>query len=171
MAEPFLGELRIFAFNFAPKGYALCNGQTLSIAQNQALFALLGTTYGGNGQTTFALPNLQSRLPVAWGQGQGLSPYTLGQTGGSPSVTVTTTQLPPHTHVMSAAASADNDAAQGNAPGKPGSTLQIYADPDGSALNSGAIPLAGSNQPHSNLQPSLCVTVCIALVGVFPSRN
>src|SRR5580765_2676031 len=98
MSQPFLGQIAIFGFNFPPRGWALCNGQTLAIAQNTALFSLLGTTYGGNGQTTFALPNLQSRVPIHQGQGSGLSPYTIGQEGGTESVTLTTGEMPAHVH-------------------------------------------------------------------------
>src|ERR1700693_1671017 len=122
MAEPYMSEIRIFSFNFAPKGWALCNGQLLPINQYQALFALLGTTYGGNGQTNFALPNLQSSVPVSWGQGLGLSFYNLGQTGGTPSVTLNQSTVPTHTHSFMAATNTSqttSPSVAGNIPGSP----------------------------------------------------
>lgn len=166
MAEPFIAEIKLFSFNFAPRGYGLCNGQILPIAQNTALFSILGTTYGGDGRTTFALPNLQGRTPLHFGQGPGLSHYDLGQEGGAPTVTLTTNELPLHTHTMQAATEAPTTGAPG-----PGNVLAgaiVY----GPAQN--LVPMAGlgaSAQPHNNRQPFLTLNFCIALQGIFPSRN
>ena len=169
MSEPFLGEIRIFGFNFAPRGWAFCNGQLLSISQNTALFSLLGTTYGGNGQTTFALPNLQSRAPVHFGQGAGLSSYTLGQAAGEESVTLTSNQLAAHSHAVNAT----NGASDSNRPANrfPASGGAYAAAGDGTTMNPGVGAAAGGSQPHSNLPPYLALNFCIALVGIFPSRN
>jgi microcystin-dependent protein len=171
MSEPFLGEIRMFGFNFAPSGWAMCNGQLLSIAQNAALFALLGTTYGGNGTTTFQLPNLQSRVAIHMGQGNGLSPYVEGQVGGTENVTLTNNQMPQHNHPVTAS--------DGNASAtRPGGAVlgrvqtAIYgASPDGTVMNAGMIGNSGGSQPFSILQPYLVVNFCIALQGIFPSRN
>ena len=166
MAEPFLSEIRIFSFNFPPKGWAFCNGQFLPINQNQALFALLGTTYGGNGQTTFALPNLQGRAPMHFGDG-----HTLGEVGGSTAVTLTMQQMPQHIHFLNVT----NNAATATAP-SPGEV--IAASPSnayGAATNLVTMaPTAGNvggSQPHQNMQPYLGLNFCIALQGIFPSRN
>jgi microcystin-dependent protein len=167
MTEPFLAEIRIMSFNFAPRGWAMCNGQLLPINQNQALFSLLGTTYGGNGQTTFALPNLQSRTPVHMGDG-----ITLGQSGGEQSHTLIPAEMPGHTHIASGVTVA------GNAPVPTGALLAaestpMYAPPDANlaSLVSGSISLVGGSQAHTNMQPYLTLNFCIALQGIFPSRN
>jgi len=171
VAEPFLGEIRTFAFNFAPQGWALCNGQLLPIAQNTALFALLGTQFGGNGTTTFALPNLQSRLAIHQGQGSGLSSYVIGETGGAESVTLTAAQMPNHTHQLFASSLK----ATGSSPA--GSVLaatkaSIYAPaPNETAMSQAAIGHAGSSQPFGILPPFLALTFCIALFGIFPARQ
>jgi microcystin-dependent protein len=173
MSDQYLGEIRMFAGNFAPLGWALCNGQLLSIAQNTALFSLLGTFYGGNGQTTFALPNLQSRVPVHQGHGAGLSPYAMGQAGGNENVTLTQAQMPQHNHTM-ATLSAPGTVARPNTQLLAQSTSgSIYgpAPSDGSALNQAAISSAGNNQPHANVQPYLAITFIIALQGIFPPRS
>jgi microcystin-dependent protein len=171
MSEPFLGEIRTFGFNFAPRGWAMCNGQLLSIAQNQALFALLGTTYGGNGTTNFALPNLQSRVGVHQGQGPGLSPYVIGEVSGSETVTLTTSQMPAHGHALIAnAGTAGVSRPDGAVLARTG-TNTYAAAPDGTAMNAGAIGQAGGSQPFSIVQPFLCLNFCIALQGIFPSRN
>jgi microcystin-dependent protein len=172
MAEAFLGEIRMFGFNFAPEGWAMCNGQLLPINQNQALFALLGTFYGGNGTSNFALPNLQSSVAIHQGQGPGLSPYVLGQVGGVENVTLTLGQMPTHNHQVGAnAAPASSSRPAGTALAR--STADIYASaPDGSTtMNAGMIGNAGSSQPHPNIQPYLVLNFCIALQGIFPSRN
>jgi microcystin-dependent protein len=184
MAEPFLSQITMFAGNFAPRGYALCNGQILSIQQNTALFSLLGTTFGGDGVTTFGLPNLQCRLPVGMGQGPGLSNYNLGQLGGLESVTLTTNQMPAHTHAFMASTSASATTASAVGPtvlpGTPSATgAEFYLKPaqpgqpplDPVTLAAAVCSTTGQSQPHSNLMPSLCITFVIALVGVFPSRN
>jgi len=174
MAEAFLGEIRMFGGNFAPRGWAFCAGQLLPIAQNSALFALLGTTYGGNGQTTFALPDLRGRVPVSFGQGPGLSNYAQGQQGGTEYVTLTSGQIAAHTHPFTppSSSSSQNSTATdpvGACPGVSGTPL-YSASTDGTMLagNTGA---AGGSQPHANVQPFLCVNFIIALEGIFPSRN
>jgi microcystin-dependent protein len=176
MASPFLGEIRMVGFNFAPRNWALCNGQLLSITQNTALFSLLGTTYGGNGTTTFALPNLQSRVPIHAGQGPGLSPYVLGELNGVESVTLTPGQMPSHNHTVNAVASGGNQAnpAGGSLAIESTGTSLDYANSSTtptSPMNAAMISPAGSNQAHTNIQPVLCVNFVIALAGIFPSRN
>jgi len=173
MSEPFVGQIQIFGFNFAPKGWAFCNGQIMSIAQNTALFSLLGTTYGGNGQTTFALPNLQSRVPIHFGQGPGLSPYALGQESGTENETLNVTNLPTHNHTVTFQV----NSSEGGTNSPEGGYLG-KADPGPYAptqnANGGAQPptgLTGGNQPFSILQPYLALNFCIALQGIFPSRN
>ena len=181
MTNVFLGQITMFGGNYNPRGFAFCNGQTLPIAQNQALFSLLGTTYGGNGTTTFALPNLQSRLSVHQGQGPGLSSYVLGQNGGTPNVTLDATTIPAHQHALNATNTAATTPTIANnlLPAKPtaGSPPQFYAAPQQGGtlifhtLNAAACSTVGGSQPHTNLMPSLCITFIIALQGIFPSRN
>ena len=171
MATPFIGQITLFAGNFAPRGWAFCNGQILSIAQNTALFSILGTTYGGNGQTTFALPDLRGRVPMHPGQGPGLSSRTLGEVGGTETTTLNVSQLPAHTHPVAPQA---NDGAQTT--NRPGGAYPArggaYAGSPG-ATPMGATPSgpAGSSQPHNNVQPYLGLNYIIALEGIFPSRN
>ena len=177
-----MGMIALFGFNFAPKGWMFCNGQLLSIAQNSALFALLGTTYGGDGQTTFALPNLQSRVPLGMGTGPGLSNYQIGQTGGSENVTMSTNQMPAHNHALTGsgnAATANNIRgsvlAQPNGVASPSEdtvAVNAYA-PAGNAVvaDPSAIGLTGGNQPMPVMQPYLAMNYCIAVQGIFPSRN
>lgn len=166
MSQPFIGEIRIFAGNFAPVGWAFCNGAVIPIDQNDALFNLIGTTYGGDGQTTFALPNLQSRVPVHVGPG-----FALGQAGGAETVTLTTSQIPAHTHpggVNSGAATASSPAGNVFATG----TSTPYSDqPADSQLAAGAIQTVGGSQPHDNMLPFLTVNFIISLFGVFPSQS
>jgi microcystin-dependent protein len=172
MPDPFIGEIRMFAGNFAPVGWALCNGQLLPISQNTALFSILGTTYGGNGQTTFALPDLRGRVPIHAGSGTGLSPYNLGESGGQEQVALTVEQLPEHTHRLAITnRQADRLTPQGRILAKPAQEL-IYAtgDPD-ALLNQEAIATSGNNQPHDNRQPYLAINYIIALQGIFPSRS
>jgi microcystin-dependent protein len=180
MSQSFIGQLMYVSFNFAPKGWAMCNGQTLSIQQNAALFSLLGTSYGGNGVQTFALPNMQSRAPVHNGQGPGLSPYTLGEQTGTQTHTLLTTELPAHIHTLSA--STTNGTTQEPATNvmlshavSGGGTMQpdIYAPSGGSQVPMANQSLAntGGSQPFTLLKPYLTVNCCIALVGIFPSRN
>lgn len=174
MAVPFLGEIKMFAANFAPRGWAFCAGQLLPIMQNQALFALLGTTYGGNGATTFALPDLRGRAPVHWGNGPGLPNVTQGELSGQASVTLIQQQLPPHSHGVRASgdiagATNPSNAALG-AKGRGG--VDAYAIGGTlTPLAAGTGGIAGSGQAHNNMQPSLAVNFIIALEGVFPSRN
>jgi microcystin-dependent protein len=163
MASPYLGEVKMTAFNFAPKGWALCNGQVMSIQQNTALFSLLGTTYGGDGITTFNLPNLQGNVPMHFGNS-----YIEGQTGGVQSVTLLSNQAG-HSHGVSATATANSSTAAGNFPATSGKP--IYGGSTNTTMNAAIISPAGGNQPHSNLQPYLVVNFIIALVGIFPSRN
>jgi microcystin-dependent protein len=172
MAEPFLSEIRIFSFNFAPKGWALCNGQLLPINQNQALFSLLGTTYGGNGQTNFALPNLRGRASIHEGSG-----HTLGEAAGSSAVTINIQQLPTHTHLLTnnmAVVDANMNATLG-APGGNNWANNGKQQWSTSALNGVMNPQAvgnvGGSQPHTNMQPYLVLNFCIALQGIFPSPN
>jgi len=171
MADPFLGQIGVFSFAFAPKGWAFCNGQILSIAQNQALFSLLGTTYGGDGITTFALPNLQSRAANSSGQGPGLSNYALGQVGGEVGHSLITAEIASHAHGGQPASDTSQLSPQAHywAPNTQGNAT--YAASGGGNVSVNAVGLAGQNQPHNNMQPNLPLNFCIALVGVFPSRN
>jgi microcystin-dependent protein len=180
MSEPFLGEIRMVGWNFAANGWALCNGQLMSISQNSALFALLGTTYGGDGMTTFALPNLQGRVPIHQGTGVGLSPYTIGESSGSENITLLANQMPTHTHLMgvsnlpgTVADPTNAILAQGNSgAGRSPVPVSNYVSTEATgALAPTAIASSGSNQPHSNIQPFLCINFIIALQGIFPSRN
>ena len=172
MSEPFIGEIKMFGGNFAPRGWALCNGQIMSISQNTALFSLLGTTYGGNGTTTFALPNLQSRVPIAFQQGPGLTDYALGEETGTESVTLLTTEMPQHNHVPQALTGpGDSDTPQNNIwAGSSNRDLQ-YGDTLNTPMNNRALPLVGGGQPHSNMQPYLVINFIIALQGIFPPRS
>ncbi|HWH12474.1 MAG TPA: tail fiber protein [Solirubrobacteraceae bacterium] len=169
MATPFLGQISTFAFNFAPRGWAMANGQVLPINQNQALFSLLGTTYGGNGTTNFALPNLQGRVPVG---SQGGTP-TEGQTGGEESHTLTLAETPAHTHVVAGAAAATTTAPAKVFLGAPTTGGPYVAPPVAGAvaLAASSLASAGGGQPHDNHQPYLTINACIALQGIFPSRN
>lgn len=174
MSSPFVGEIRMFGFNFPPLGFAFCNGQVMNISQNTALFSLLGTTYGGNGQSTFALPNLQGRAVMQTGQGPGLTNRDLGEIGGAPTIALGANELPQHTHGVSVAAtvdaSADRSNALGNVLAKPGDSSYATSGAN-SAMSPGSSSVAGSGFPHNNMQPFLVINFCIALQGVFPSRN
>ena len=173
MSEPFIGEIRMVGFNFAPRNWAFCNGQLLAIQQNTALFSLLGTTYGGNGVTTFALPNMQSRVPIHQGQGPGLSPYVIGQAGGTETVQLITANLPSHNHALAASSGAATSLTPaGNYLGVVSrATTPPYATTGGATMNAAAIGNTGSGTAHANLQPYLCVNFIIATAGIFPSRN
>ena len=184
MADPFLGEIRIFPFNFAPIGWALCSGQIVSISQYSALFSLLGTNYGGNGTSNFGLPNFQGAVPINQGTGPGLSPYTVGQSGGAINVTLLQGQIAAHTHLVNAD---QNEAISGAPDGNiymrghwangtlsqggvsiystlaPGDTL--------STLNPAALGYAGGTQPHNNMMPYMALNFCIAMTGIFPPRG
>ena len=172
MADPFVAEIRIFPFNFAPKGWAWCDGQLLPLSQNTALFSLLGTTYGGNGKSNFALPDLQGRAPMHPGQGPGLSLHDLGETGGSETVTLLESEIPAHPHgLFCSAVAADSPLATGLFTGVPGAD-NLYVPPAALASMSGqALAPAGGDAPHNNLQPYLTFYFCIALQGVFPPRT
>jgi microcystin-dependent protein len=174
VSDPYIGEIRMFAGNFAPINWAFCNGQLLPISEYDALFALLGTTYGGDGQTTFGLPDLQGRLPVHAGQGPGLSPYVLGQRAGVEQVTLTTPQLPAHTHAAAATTNAGSQAAPGGAVWAATTGEALYATATAPTVamdpTSPAAP-AGGNLPHSNLMPYQCVNFIIALFGIFPQQS
>ena len=172
MSEAYIGEIRMMGFNFAPKNWALCNGQLLAINQNQALFSILGTTYGGNGTTTFALPNLQGRAPIHWGNGNGLPAVNLGQAGGEESHTITLPETGDHFHDL-IAATAPNATVIGPNNAFLGVNAQNqYAtgNPTGAMAAETVKPSAGG-QPHSNMQPYQVVNFCICLFGLFPSRN
>lgn len=177
MADPFLAEIRIFAFNFPPKGWAFCNGQILPLSQNTALFSLLGTTYGGDGKSTFALPNLQGSAPMHPGQGSGLSLHDLGEVGGSPSVTLLTSEMPNHFHFVGRASAAQGDSVTPvgsvwatSAAGR-GFAALYHEAPATGKVNPNSLGLAGGSLPHNNMQPYLTLNFCIALQGVFPSRT
>ena len=174
MADPFVAEIRMFGFNFAPRGWAFCNGQLLPLSQNTALFSLLGTTYGGDGKSNFALPNLQGSVPMHPGQGPGLSLHDLGEVGGSETVTLLLSEIPVHPHQLKAGADPANAQI-------PNDQLTLARSSGGSAYNptaagvtqmsGSALAPAGGGLPHNNLQPYLTVNFCIALQGVFPPRG
>ncbi|MCC6189126.1 MAG: phage tail protein [Anaerolineales bacterium] len=174
MADPFVAEIRIFPFNFAPTGWAFCDGQLLPLSQNIALFSLLGTTYGGNGESNFALPDLQGRAPMHPGQGPGLSLHDLGETGGSHTVTLLESDIPAHTHTVIAAVNpallAVPSANVGLARSRTVSAYQTTTNSDLTTLAPEALAPAGGGLPHNNLMPYLTVNFCIALQGVFPPR-
>lgn len=182
--EPFIGEIKIFGFSFAPKGYMLCAGQILSIAQYSALFSLIGTTYGGNGQTTFAIPDLQGRMPIGQGQGPGLPSYSMGQKGGQTSVTLISSNLPSHIHTLASVhvkllasnATADENSPVGNYPAT--STNSVYsgngATPNtftGGTQITGSTDPTGQNIPFNVMNPYLTINYSMAIFGIFPSRN
>jgi microcystin-dependent protein len=168
MSEPFMGELRMMSFNFPPKGWALANGQFLPINQNQALFSLLGTTYGGNGQTTFALPNLQGRVPVHMSSG-----FTLGQAGGETAHTVTMSEMAQHLHLYNASSVAATTNTPTSSLGLATSAGSfLYGAPANLVpMSPDAVTFVGGSQPHNNMQPYLTISFCIALQGIFPSQN
>jgi microcystin-dependent protein len=177
MSTPFLAQIEIFSFNFAPKGWALCNGQLLPINQNQALFSLLGTTYGGDGRVNFALPDLRSRVPISFGDG-----FTLGERGGTEAETINLSTMPGHNHLVTGDANngtvdtpaSNTVAGVGNGSANPGGSfpISLYSSgtPNG-AMWAGTITNNGSSQAHSNLMPYLCLNMCIALQGIFPSQT
>lgn len=175
MAEPYIGQIIMAGFNFAPRNYAFCDGRLIGIAQNSALFSLLGTTYGGDGQVTFALPNLQSRVSVHQGQGPGLQNYPIGMATGSETVTLLMSNLPAHNHIVNASTSTANaqENPGGNYPGvdTSGTGATFYNTSPDTTMNVQMVGASGGNQPHNNLQPYLTINFCIALYGVFPSRN
>lgn len=174
MSSPFVAEIRMFGFNFAPRGWAFCNGQLLPISQNTALFSLLGTQYGGDGKSNFALPNLQGNSPMFWGQGPGLSQRFIGETSGVSNVTLIVTEIPSHTHGLLATV---EDGTQGSltngavlATSIGGNLYQSATNPV-VTMNPQALSVAGGSLPHNNTQPTLTVNFCIALQGIFPPRG
>ncbi len=170
MTTPFIGQITLNAFDFAPRNYAFCSGQLLPIQQNQALFSILGTTYGGNGVQTFALPDLRGRVPMHWGSGPGLSNRSLGEVSGTESVTLLQTQMPAHTHIPFASSSAPSVGVPTGNSWATGGTA-AYAATANTTMASGALNTAGSSQAHENRAPILVMNYCIALFGIFPSRN
>lgn len=178
MSSPFVAEIRIFPFNFAPRGWAFCNGQLLPISQNTALFSLLGTQYGGDGKSNFALPNLQGSAPMHTTQFSGSSPFGqffIGESGGEDTVTLLTSEMPAHTHMVqadydhrNATATNPNGAVQVNSTGN---LLFSTVAPSGTVMNPAMVSVAGGSQPHNNLMPYLVMNYCIAMQGVFPPRS
>lgn len=165
MAQPYVGEIRMFAGNFAPAGWAFCEGQLLPIAENETLFQLIGTTYGGDGQSTFALPDLRGRLPIHQGSG-----FILAETGGAEEVVLTTSQIPAHSHPLLVSTDpATTTSPAGNVLGTPATATPYFVGAPGTALNAQAITSTGGSQPHTNFQPYLCVNFIISLFGIFPS--
>jgi microcystin-dependent protein len=179
MGQPFVGEIRMAGFNFAPAGWALCDGQLVAIDQNPTLFNLIGTIYGGDGQSTFRLPDLQGRIPINQGQGPGLSFYSIGQLAGSETATLVAAQLPQHGHSLQANADAASSAnptggylARASIPSVPSGGVPVYAPASAAAaMNPGAIARSGGSQPHDNMMPFQCITFIISLFGIFPTQN
>lgn len=172
MSEPFVGEIRMFAGNFAPRGWAFCDGQLLAVSQNDALFSLLGTIYGGDGRTTFGLPDMRGRLPIHQGTGPGLSARRLGSRGGAEHETLTTNQLASHTHDLNANTMPGTTIApQGKVPAEGVGVNFFRQGAQDTDLASNAIASTGGSQSHTNLMPSLCVNFIVALFGIYPSRH
>jgi microcystin-dependent protein len=170
MGQPYIGEIRMFGGNFAPAGWAFCDGRLIAISENDALFTLIGTTYGGDGQETFALPNLQGRIPVDQGQGSGLSNYDIGQNGGTEQVTLNTNNLPQHTHSLIASGDTGNTNSPDNAV-LAGTLTQFYFPfAATAAMSAQSINPTGSNNPHDNMMPYLCISFIISLFGIFPHQ-
>jgi microcystin-dependent protein len=172
MAQPYVGEIRMFGGNFAPAGWLFCDGSLLPISENETLFNLIGTTYGGDGQSTFALPDLRGRIPIHMGQGAGLSSRTIGENGGSESVTLTPAQLANHSHAFPASTSAASSGDPLNAVVADTGTASVYSMSNPNvAMNPSVIAVAGGSQPHDNMMPFECVSFIISLFGIFPSQN
>lgn len=172
MSNPFVGEIRMFGGSFAPAGWAFCSGQLLPISENDTLFNLIGTTYGGDGQETFALPDLQSRVPVHAGQGPGISQtYQLGQTGGAESVTLTTNQIPIHNHAFLASLNAPTGTDPTNQVIAQSSQIHLFTeDVANKQMNANSLTPVGGSQPHENIQPYLCISFILSLFGIFPHQ-
>ena len=170
MSDPFIGEIRMFGGNFAPLGWALCHGQLVTISDNDALFSLIGTTYGGDGRTTFGLPDLRGRLPMHQGTGPGLSPRSIGQSFGEERVTLTAAQMPAHAHPLAATGAATLSSPRGTRYGDTGANATYLDTAPTSTFASAAHVSAGGSLPHDNLMPSLCVNFIIALFGIYPTR-
>jgi microcystin-dependent protein len=172
MSTPFIAEIRMFGFNFAPRNWALCQGQLLAISQNTALFSILGTQYGGNGTSNFALPDFRSRIPVGSGNGPGLSPYVNGEVSGVENVSLTISTLPAHHHTAGCQTATGNSyTGQSGVPAPDAGGNNVYSSPPNSVMNPLALAQTGGSSAHNNLQPYLTVNYCIALLGVFPSRS
>lgn len=172
MSDPFVAEIRVLPYNFAPNGWASCDGQLIPISQNTALFSLLGTTYGGNGRTTFALPDLRGSFAMGTGPGPGLSPRDLGQPVGQATVSLLASEMPGHTHALMAGSTPGSTSPAGNVMAPSANGASIYRAPGAVAPMAGtAISAAGGSQPHENRQPYLALTFCIALQGIFPPRS
>lgn len=172
MSEAYIGEIRLFAGNFAPQGWALCDGSLLSIAQYDVVFSLLGTTYGGDGVSTFALPDLRGRLPIGAGQGQGLSNRVIGEQIGMEKVSLVAANTPPHTHAFMVGGSASSNSPQGQVPSTvTGFNAYTASNTAPQALNAGTVQASGGGSPHDNVMPSLALTHIICLEGVYPSFN
>ncbi len=174
MADPFIGEIRIFGGNFAPKNWALCQGQVLAISQNTALFSILGTAFGGDGIRTFGLPNLQGNAPMGTGNGPGLTPRVIGELGGSPTVALNQLEIPAHSHLVNVLESnATTNQPQGNVLATTSTNIAPYVTPDSNMtpLNPQTIATAGQSVPHNNMQPYLGMTFIIALQGIYPTRG
>ena len=174
MAQPYVGEIRMFAGNFAPAGWMFCNGQTLPISENETLFNLIGTTYGGDGQETFALPNLQSRIPIHQGTGPGGSSFQIAEMGGVEQVTLTTQQIPSHPHAFFAVNSGtrgDTVSPAGLIPAESYNVVPYINDAPNGSFNANAITPSGGNQPHENRQPLLVINFIISMFGIFPSQT
>lgn len=167
MAQPYVGEIRMFAGNFAPAGWMFCEGQLLPISENETLFVLIGTTYGGDGQSTFALPDLRGRIPIHQGNG-----FILAETGGAEEITLTVSQVPAHSHPMVASTSAgDQISPVGNLPAQSFNVTPYINDAPTGSMNAAAIGPTGGSQPHANFQPYLCLSFIISLFGIFPSAT
>lgn len=171
MSDQFIGEIRMFAGNFAPVGWAFCNGQLLAIESNTALFSLIGTYYGGDGVTTFALPDLRSRVPIHQGQGSGLSPYVIGQISGVENVTLTTQQLPQHTHTANADSGSGGVSSPAGAYWASSPNTKQYSPSTNATMAPTATSLTGGSQAHANIMPYLTISFIIATQGIYPSRN
>ncbi len=171
MSDPFIGELRPFGFNFAPKGWAFCNGQLLPISQNTALFSLLGTQYGGNGTTNFALPNLQANVPIGQGQGPGLTNRVIGDTSGSNTITLTLNDIPQHNHPVNATTAESDTQIPTNNLLADANRNSYVPTPLDALMSDRTVGVVGSNFPHNNMQPYLVVNYCIAMSGIFPPRG
>ena len=173
MSDPFIAEIRIFSFNFPPRGWALCDGALLPIRQNTALFSLLGTTYGGDGRTTFQLPNLQGSVPMHPGQGTGLANYDLGQVGGQSTMTLLPQEMPVHSHALSASNEIGEDRKATNEAIARSTGGPLYGPPPGTtvAMSPAAIAPVGGGQPHNNMMPYLALNFCIAMQGIYPPRS